>query len=957
LFQLDRGDLDFGLYRIMALKSGKVEDFLKNSLLPQVDEALKGIAEVDIAALRKEREEQAQIAKSGSGAAASAKIAEMEKEVAAAKVEELTAQIAAAKPTAAAEAETYDHLHTFFARYYDEGDFMSLRRYKGAGKEAYLIPYNGEEVKLHWANADQFYIKTAENYASYIFKLEGGRAPHRVRFEIAAADAEKDNIKETSGKKRFFVLAENWLAEDGGDLAVRFEHRPLRDGEQARYLHGAASKRKTADQEIINSKTEARILQKLSGGWRGALAAKAATEADPNRTVLGKHLAAYAAKNSFDYFIHKDLGAFLRRELDHYLKSEVVSMENLELAEDAAFRRTLAQAKAVKKVGGKIIDFLAQLEDFQKKLWLKKKFVMKTDYCITLDKLQNAPAKLRAQIAANEAQRAEWRELFGAEKLPSKTAGEKLCAENPSLVLDTRHFPAEFTGELLASLDDIDAQLDGLLVHGENFQALNLLQARYQGEIQSAYIDPPFNTGDDFCFKDSYRFSSWMSLLQDRLTLGRNLLSPSGSHFLHLDHNANFFGRMLMNSLFGEENFMNEIIWRIGWVSGYKTMVDAFVRNHDTLFYYAKNKAENFFLKKLSNIPYTSYETKMIGEELDSIMKKWNLDKKKVTNTKVTMKYASGEVFKIGLKTKEGKYHMEDTWNSSEYEELHSNKIKRNAVEYTPHGAAITQKPEELLERVINLTTNEGDVVLDYFGGAGTTPAVAYKLNRKFVAVEVESYFDDDILWRLKKAFSGHQVGISRRVPKRTSGFLKYIRLESYEDALDSLRHELRDDIVEREENRKMREEYHLRYALGEETADSETLLGGDFIAPFSYKLSVVRDGVRRDERVDLAETFNYLLGLRVSTRKMHDGALAITGAAPNGDKCLVIWRDLNKMNAAELEKWFEKHCAEIRGGLHRVYVNGEQNLAALRGDRDQWSVEVTELVFRQLMFSGENDG
>ena len=509
LFQLDRGDLDFGLYRIMALKSGKVEDFLKNSLLPQVDEALKGIAEVDIAALRKEREEQAQIAKSGSGAAASAKIAEMEKEVAAAKVEELTAQIAAAKPTAAAEAETYDHLHTFFARYYDEGDFMSLRRYKGAGKEAYLIPYNGEEVKLHWANADQFYIKTAENYASYIFKLEGGRAPHRVRFEIAAADAEKDNIKETSGKKRFFVLAENWLAEDGGDLAVRFEHRPLRDGEQARYLQGAASKRKTADQEIINSKTEARILQKLSGGWRGALAAKAATEADPNRTVLGKHLAAYAAKNSFDYFIHKDLGAFLRRELDHYLKSEVVSMENLELAEDAAFRRTLAQAKAVKKVGGKIIDFLAQLEDFQKKLWLKKKFVMKTDYCITLDKLQNAPAKLRAQIAANEAQRAEWRELFGAEKLPSKTAGEKLCAENPSLVLDTRHFPAEFTGELLASLDDIDAQLDGLLVHGENFQALNLLQARYKEQVKCVYIDPPYNTDTSvFMYKNNYKHSA-----------------------------------------------------------------------------------------------------------------------------------------------------------------------------------------------------------------------------------------------------------------------------------------------------------------------------------------------------------------------------------------------------------------------------------------------------------------
>ena len=111
---------------------------------------------------------------------------------------------------------------------------MSQRRYSGGGEPAYLIPYDGEEVKLHWANADQYYVKTTENYASYVFAA--GDDGRRARFEIAGADNEKDNVKEAAGRQRRFLLARTApVAVEGDDLIVRFEHRPLTDGEKKRF--------------------------------------------------------------------------------------------------------------------------------------------------------------------------------------------------------------------------------------------------------------------------------------------------------------------------------------------------------------------------------------------------------------------------------------------------------------------------------------------------------------------------------------------------------------------------------------------------------------------------------------------------------------------------------------------------------------------------------------------------
>ena len=239
-------------------------------------------------------------------------------------------------------------------------------------------------MKLHWANADQYYIKTTESYAAYAFTVGTGEAGRRVRFEIAAADNEKDNVKEADGRQRRFVLAggKGALAVEGDDLVVRFEHRPLTDGEKKMFPGNG-----NHQQGRINAAAADRILSLKAPDpdWRALLAALAPTNANGERTVLAKHLERYTAKNSFDYFIHKDLGGFLRRELDLYLNTEIPNPDELERGDAARLDRALARVRATRRIGGKIIDFLAQLENFQKQLWLNKKFVLETQWCVTLD--------------------------------------------------------------------------------------------------------------------------------------------------------------------------------------------------------------------------------------------------------------------------------------------------------------------------------------------------------------------------------------------------------------------------------------------------------------------------------------------------------------------------------------------------------------------------------------------
>jgi adenine-specific DNA-methyltransferase len=520
LFQLDQPDLDFGLYRIMHAKSAEVTKFLDEHLLPQVKEAFALYKSADKSELEKE------LAKIVAGAQAAGMDPEQSP-----KVNELRAKLKSdSVDVGALESEVYDHLYSFFRRYYSEGDFLSKRVYKPG---VYAIPYEGEEVKLHWANADQYYIKTSEYLRDYAFRLrpDDEQKPMRVHFRLVdAAEGEHGNVKEAQGKERRFKIADTEpVALADGELSIRFTYQP--DPAKQKDLNAAA------ETAILAIKDFA-LLE-----WIRELARVDATEAEPKRTVLGKHLRNYCDRNTYDYFIHKDLGNFLRRELDFYIKNEVMHLDDVENESGPRVEQYLSKLKVIRRIAGKIIEFLGQLEDFQRRLWLKKKFVVRSSWCV---RVGCVPEAFYAEIAANEAQRQEWVDLLGVDKLNSSEPGSKyskplkpgFLKAHPTLMVDTRHFSADFVSKLLDAIGDVNEMTDGVLIHSENSQALALMSSRYRQSIECIHIDPPYNTQTSgFLYKNTYEHSSWLAMMAERLQGAKKLLLSNGSVLCHIDEN------------------------------------------------------------------------------------------------------------------------------------------------------------------------------------------------------------------------------------------------------------------------------------------------------------------------------------------------------------------------------------------------------------------------------------
>ena len=462
-----------------------------------------------------------------------------------------------ARLSADLEAQVYNDLYRFFARYYDDGDFIPLRRYGADDK--YAVPYNGEEVMLTWANAGQYYVKSGEYFTDYRFHLAGTLAaePAQVVFKLTAATVAQNNVK---GEKRFFVLAGGapiaWDAE-GRALTVAFEYRPLTDDE----------KRRTGtqkQQEKLNAEAVAAILRLTPEPSVRSRLAAADGDAKPGdeRTALARHLARYTARNTRDYFIHKDLGRFLERELDFFLGNEVLKVDDISWSQPGQVRRYALRVQTIRDIGRKIIAFLAQIEDFQRRLWEKRKFVVQSDYCVTLDRV---PPDLYPEIAANDRQRGEWARLYGpelgADADPSTSSGQVL-SQHPYAMVDTAFFDADFKARLIAAFDDLDAACDGVLVHGENYQALRLLTPRYAGQVKCIYIDPPYNTGqDDFVYKDSFFHSSWLAMLEDRLSLARGMQPIDGTLIVSIDDAELSRLLNLLERIYGSGNAVATLIW------------------------------------------------------------------------------------------------------------------------------------------------------------------------------------------------------------------------------------------------------------------------------------------------------------------------------------------------------------------------------------------------------------
>ena len=960
-FQLDQADLDFGIYRIMNQKRKDIEAFLNNRLIPEVTAILKGNATsgTDISAM---------------------------------------------------ENEVFSHLTKFFSRYYDGGDFISKRRYKD---DTYAIPYSGEEVKLYWANADQYYIKTSEYFKNYSFVLPTSR--RKVHFVLRDAETEQNNNKAANNmERRFRLCEEDFIEEVDGELNIYFTYELMP---------------KTAKQDALIKDAEEKVLPVISAEYANfaeLVTTKAPTDKNKGRSLLMKHLQDYTAKNNFDYFIHKDLGGFLRRELDFYIKNEVMFLDDLDANH---IMEHLAQVKAIKQVGEKIITFLAQLEDFQKKLWLKKKFVVGCDYCITLDRIPHA---LYPAIIANEAQRKEWVRLFAINEINgdmmtegySEPLTEKFLEENPFLVLDTKFFSAEFKHKVVESMENVDEECNGLLINSENFQALELLQEKYSQSIQNIYADPPYNTSaSEILYKNSFKHSSWLTLLSNRILLGKKLLDKNGIQCTTIDDVEQSRLSLLLRDTF--EEVPDAVTIRIK-PSG-RPIPNGFAISHEYALFSKKNSDTSIARLTHSEEQAARYrERDKKGRFLWELLRKagsnsfrenrptmyyplyvdttsLNVRLPKMRYNEVTEEYIINEeplekeqiVYPIKDDGKLGRWYYGVERAVKEQEELKAIKNNKGSIDIyrrrrpnegvqpttswidskysaTEHGTDLLKRlfgqqekfsyPKSIyaVEDCLRVSgNNEKSLALDYFAGSGTTGHAVINLNRedngnrKYILCEMAEYFNSVTKPRIEKVIYSEDWKDGKPISRKgISQCFKYLRLEQYEDTLNNLQPKQK-GLEFKDGKACFEENYLLRYMLDTETKGDLFNLEW-FVHPFSMTLKTTKDNELIDTPVDMVETFNYLIGLNVETMRWpKEGYCVVEGITHIGnERTLVIWRDCEKVSNEALNEFFRKQAYSTTDSeFDKIYVNGDNTLPNIKTDEEHWKVVLIEEEFRKRMF------
>ncbi len=1017
LFQFDCADLDFGIYRIMNHKRDIIEQFIMEKLPKLVADELSTGMLAEHARIAEELEKVAVQIKDMMGQNAVDGDGNLDPKwsetPAGAKYNRLKARLAGGQDRAGTEATVFNHLYNFFSRYYEDGDFISKRRY--SKRERYAIPYNGEEVHLHWANKDQYYVKTGEHFRNYTFRSRDVT----VQFKVMDADVEQNNVK---GEKRYFLprYEEVCWNEETGAVLIPFDFRPMSASEQA-------ENGKNHLQEAIIRQAVAEIPKRLAGAAPAlaALTAERHRNGDDPITFLEYHLRQYTRRNTSDFFIHKDLKRFLTRELDFYLKNEVVQLDGLETGSEAQAESWFQTFRLLKLAGGQIIDLLDQIESFQKMIWEKRKFVTDVEYWITVGGINEM---WYPQIASCEPQWREWRDLLSIDEqephlFDSTSSSEgrvRFLIEHPTLTLDTKHFDRHFVDQLVADVDNLEEQVDGLLLESDNFQALSILCRLYGERIGCVYLDPPYNTdASPILYKNGYKSSSWVSLMDCRLRATRRLMDSNGVLAVAIDDEQQRELSFLLSSIF-DDRLLGTMAVRSN-PSGRPTQTGYSV-SHEYLLFAGQGPGS-----AIGRLPPTPAQLARFSQQDGQGVFEWrnlrregsNSDRSArpglyypiyITQTSIRVppmtwqeeesewrideEPASGEsvVWPVNDESEQKTWRWEwkKTMDSLVELSVRKNRAGDAYVYYkrrpheegvatascwfdakysaTEHGTALLKdmfsKSEFPYPKSIHAVSDAlltsgasapDKIVLDYFAGSGTTGHAVINLNRrdggrrKFVLAEVGQYFQSILVPRLKKAIfapdwrDGKPVRSAlKEEAARSPRIIKYIRLESYEDALNNI--EFDDTGVQ---TAMLLEDYVIQYMLKWETKNSATLLNVEALErPFDYQLVTHANGNAGTAKADVAETFNYLIGLRVKTRKVHhdDGRryLVYRGNVDNRE-VVVIWRETEAWEKADYvrdKEFVAKH--KLTDGADEAFVNGASLIR---------SAKALEPLFNERMF------
>ncbi|GAA9404698.1 hypothetical protein TH0820_05440 [Helicobacter pylori] len=598
--------------------------------------------------------------------------------------------------------ELFDKLYSFFKRYLSANGgiyFNDTPLYDSLyTKSDYEKCSLKKDTALFYKTKDLYYVKSETNYKDFCFELEN----MVFNFDTSSLESKKNNEK--------VDLVFNLKDTDTKTNTLNFSVTLSSKGNQ------------TKISEILKECSNQGV--KL------------------DEEVLKKAFVKFKKQGSMDYFIHKNALGFLKEQLDLYL-FEYLFKEMTEF-DDKRFN----EINTIKEVALQVILLVSEFENELCKIWNKPRFVLNSHFIVSLDQLKAKNYDLN-KITNHKnypKQVKEWQDLN------LKTTDNLL--ENEFLPLDTIYF--KDLEEEIKSLFNED-EINGTLIKSENYQALNSLKNRYKETIDCIYIDPPFNTGSDFAYIDKFQDSTWLSLMHNRLELAYDFLSPQGSFYLHLDNNANYLGRMLLNDIFDKENFRNEIIWY--YSNKMANSGNSFAKNTETILNYSKNEE------------YIFYRQKEPRSEPVLLSKREGRDGKNMR--------ARDENGKVIYELSHERY-VDTLWNIPIIGSTSTERVKNNEN--------LTQKPEKLLERIIQVSSDENSIILDFFAGSGTTCAVAHKLNRKYIGIEMGEHFESVILPRLKKVIGGFKSGAAKGF--NGGGAIKVYALESYEEILRKIKYE-----------------------------------------------------------------------------------------------------------------------------------------------------------------------
>ena len=586
--------------------------------------------------------------------------------------------------------ELFDKLYSFFSRYFTESGSIYFNSTPFHNNIYEKVYTDEKDVILFWKTQMLYYVKTDRIFRSLPVEFDG----FKFYFDASKIESKKAN------EKRSLVFELDKVEEDQTIIfTVLYSEKGT----------------KTKQDEILK-----------------AIKKKGITITEEQ---LERAFRVFEKQSEVDFFINKNARAFLQEQFK--LWSYQYFWEGAK--EWSADR--VNELQILKDIAFKIIDFISQFEDELVKIWNKPKFVKNSNYVITLDRIVDKKLVEKIKRHKNyKEQVKEWKELG-------------IDQDNSKAPIDTKYFK-DLEIEILSQFDDLDQSLDGWLIKSENYQALNTILPKFKEKVQTIYIDPPFNTGNDFPYIDRFQDSSWLSLMSNRVEIAKNLLYKKGGLFLHLDWNANFLGRLLLDNILGEENFRNEIVWAY---TGAGTTPGQFPRKHDNILWFSKSEDILFNSEDL-RVPYkkssaSAGKTSFTGKADEETLRK--LDER-------------------------GKL-IEDWWSD----------IGTIGYAHSQILGFETQKPERLLQRIIISNSNKDDFIMDFFLGSGTTTAVAHKLGRKWLGVEMGEHFYSVILPRMKKVLAYDKSGISKEVNEyQGGGFFKYYELEQYEEALANCKYE-----------------------------------------------------------------------------------------------------------------------------------------------------------------------